>query len=233
MLATSWLPVGVLSLVVLAGPFHTIFRTKEDQRNMDCRRITQAEAHKKYPGLIPEPPPRVLAGTTREVMICGRRFVRLGQRRDRDEVILTRLRETTSDIVRAAIEQAEEARAEEAKDSVTHTPEEEAEPAPLTWYVDAFYPSLEVSAKIAVAARTELAERGERVSDRVPLLAAGDIVVLSRLPPEESYAIACKRYFAENVLTDNDAFLGLMIVDARETQLHAGVCVGGQWRWFR
>lgn len=226
---SAWIHVGLLSLTVLAGPLTGIFRSKEDQRNMDCRRLTQAEAHQRYPGLIPEPPARTLAGTTREVVICGRRFVRLGQRRGRDEVILTRLRETTSDIVRAAIEQAEAAQAEATEDR-----EAEQEPAPaLTWYVDAFYPSREVSAKIAVAARTELAERGERVSDRVPLLAAGDIVVLTRLPPQESYALACKRYFDEGALTEHDAFLGLMIVDAQETQLHGGVCVDGEWRWFR
>lgn len=208
------------AMLVLAGgafdPLPGIFRSKEDAANMDCRRLTQAEAHALYPGQIPAPAGRTLAGATTDVLACRRRFVRLGERPARDEVILTSLRETAGDIVQAALAQID-AKA----------------PGPVTWHVDAFYPSIEVAAKIAVAARTELAERGQRVSDRVPLLAAGDIAVLSRLPPAEAYPIACTRYFAEGVLKENDAFLGLILVDPRETQLHGGVCVRGEWRWFR
>lgn len=213
----SALPTAMLlALPLLAGydPLPHLFTSKDDARNMDCRRISQAEANALYPGRIPEPAGRTMAGSTRDVLVCRRRFVRLGERPARDEVILTSLRETASDIVQAAVAQA---------------PAGEK----LTWHVDAFYPSIEVSAKIAVAARTELAERGHRVSDRVPLLAAGDIAVLARLPAAESYAGACTRYFAEGVLKDGDAFLGIMIVDSRETQLHAGVCVRGEWSWFR
>lgn len=205
----------LLTVLLLAGgydPLPGVFHTKEDAANMDCRRLTQAEAHELHPGEIPEPAGRTLAGTTTDVLTCRRRFVRLGDRPARDEVILTSLRETASDIVRAAVAQAD---------------------APVTWHVDAFYPSMEVAAKIAVAARTELAERGHKVSDRVPLLAAGDIAYLSRLPPKEAYTAACSRYFAEGVLADGDALLGLVIVDPHETQLHGGVCVRGEWKWFR
>lgn len=201
-------------LASAADPMPGLFTSKEDARNMDCRRLSQADAHELYPDRIPEPPTRTIAGTTRDVLACKRRFIRLGERPARDELILTSLRETTSDIARAAVAQDPAA-------------------ASLTWHVDAFYPSMEVAAKIAVAARTELAERGARVSDRVPLLAAGDIALLWRLPPEESYAIACKRYFAEGSLKETDAFLGLMIVDPRETQLHGGVCLRGEWTWIR
>lgn len=216
----AWLAAMLLSapLPVLAGgydPLPGIFRTKEDAANMDCRRLSQTEAHALYPGEIPEPAGRTLAGSTTDVLACRRRFIRLGERLPRDEVLLTSLRETAGDIVQAALAQP---------DAVAGT---------LTWHVDAFYPSIEVAAKIAVAAKTELVERGHRVSDRVPLLAAGDIAVLSRLPPKEAYPAACSRYFAEGVLTDGDAFLGLMIIDPRETQLHGGVCVRGEWKWFR
>lgn len=204
---------ALLAVPILAGdPLPGLFRTKEDAANMDCRRMTQAEAHERYPDRIPAPAGRMLADTTTDVLTCKRRFIRLGERPARDEVILTSLRETAGDVVRAAVAQAGEE---------------------LTWHVDAFYPSIEVAAKIAVAARTELAERGHRVSDRVPLLAAGDIAVLSRLPPKDAYPIACKRYFAEGALKERDVFLGLMIVDPRETQLHAGLCMRGEWRWFR
>ena len=90
-----------------------------------------------------------------------------------------------------------------------------------------------VAAKISVAARTELAEHRRRVSDRVPVLAVGDVAVLRRLRPQEAYPLACARYFAEHVLAEKDLFLGLMIVDTRETQLHAGLCQAGVWRWLR
>ncbi|MGQ0505940.1 MAG: hypothetical protein ACT4TC_11560, partial [Myxococcaceae bacterium] len=101
------------------------------------------------------------------------------------------------------------------------------------WHVDAFYPQTAVASKIAVAARTALVEHGQRVSDRVPVLAPGDIAVLSRLSPKEVYPLACKRFFAEGALEDGDAFLAVMIIDPRETQLHAGVCRFGQWKWLR
>lgn len=211
-------PVLAAAVFLLAGtydPLPGFFHSKEDSRNMDCRRLTHAEAHALHPGQIPEPASRTLAGTTTDVLTCKRRFIRLGERPARDELILTSLRESASDIVRAA------------------TSQPAVGAGKVTWHVDAFYPSMEVAAKIAVAAKTELAERGHRVSDRVPLLAAGDIAVLSRMPPKDAYAAACKRYFAEGALGENDAFLGLMIVEARETQLHAGVCVRGEWSWFR
>jgi hypothetical protein len=90
-----------------------------------------------------------------------------------------------------------------------------------------------VASKVAVAARTTLAERGAKVSDRVPVLAAGDIALLGRMPVHEAYKAACQRYASLKVMGDNDAFLGLMLVDAQEAQLHAGVCARGEWRWLR
>lgn len=215
-------PAMLLSLSLLAGggydPLAAIVHSKEEPRNLDCRRLGQAEAHELYPGLIPEPASRTLAGTTTDVLACRRRFVRLGERAPRDEVVLTSLRQTTSDIVQAAVAGASA---------------EGSGAASLTWHVDAFYPSLEVASKIAVAARTELAERGHRVSDRAPLLAAADIAILSRMPPQEAYPAACRRYHAAGLLEKDDALLALMVVDPRETQLHAGLCRRGEWRWFR
>ncbi|APS00785.1 hypothetical protein BCY86_08915 [Pajaroellobacter abortibovis] len=74
----------------------------------------------------------------------------------------------------------------------------------MTWYVDAFYPESAVSSKIAIAARAELVERGCKVSNRVPVLAAGDISVLQSMPAKDAYSVACKRYFAERGLTEKD-----------------------------
>jgi hypothetical protein len=138
--------------------------------------------------------------------------MRAGERPPRDEAILSSLRQTVGEISQLASALA---------------------PAAVTWHVDAFYPDPAVGQKIAVAARTDLAERGQRVSDRVPLLAAGDIVILGRLAPRQAFPLACARYRDHRALGGDDAFLGLMIIDPRETKLHAGLCLRGVWRWLR
>ena len=206
----------LLSMPILAGgswdPMPGVFTTREDARNLDCTVMTEAAARDLYPGLVPPPAGRTLAGTSRDAMICRRRFVRLGERPARDEVILATLRRTAGDIVQAASAQVSR---------------------PVTWHVDAFYPDVAVATKIAVATKTELAERGQRVSDRVPVLAAGDVAVLSRMEPTRAFPAACARYVAEGVVGKDDAFIAVVLVDPRETQLHAGLCVDGAWKWFR
>ena len=207
---------SLLLVPMLAGgswdPMPGVFTSKEDARNLDCTLMSEAAAHELYPGIIPEPEARTLAGTQENAMICRRRFMRIGERPAQDEAILETLRRSTADIVQAATAQMGTAK---------------------IWHVDAFYPQTEVATKIAVATRTELAERGQKVSNRVPLLTGGDIAVLSHMEPAKAYPAACARYFAEGVLGEHDAFLAVMIVDPEETQLHAGLCTDGAWRWFR
>jgi hypothetical protein len=195
-----------------SDPSPGIFQSKEDARNLDCTRLSQAKAHELHPGEVPEVPARDLAGRSSDALVCATRIMRLGERPARDEAILSSLRQTVGGLTQIASALA---------------------PGEVTWYVDAFYPDPAVAAKIAVAARTDLAERGRRVSDRVPVLAAGDIAILGRMSPREAYPLACARYLAHQALGGQDAFLGLMIVDPRETQLHAGLCLRGQWRWLR
>jgi hypothetical protein len=192
-------------------PAPGIWHGTKESRNLECIRMSQAQAHELHPGQVPEPPPRGEPGVT-DALICTQRFLELGERKERDEVILTSLSQSVGEITDAA--------------SALGGGE-------VNWHVDAFYPQPEVASKIAVAARTNLAERGRKVSDRVPILAAGDISVLGRMSPKESYPLACARYFAEGSLREMDAFLGIMIVDERETQLHAGLCLGGRWRWLQ
>jgi hypothetical protein len=186
-------------------------QTKAQARNYDCQRMSQEEGHERYPGLVPEPPARGGNFGVKDALVCRRRLVEWGERDGRDEVILTQLKGSVDDIVRLAQSSA---------------------PEKTTWYVDAFYPSPQVSQKISIAARVGLAERGQKVSDRVPVLAAGDIAVLARMAPWKSYSVACRRYFSEQVLGAGEAFLGIMILDERESQLHAGVCLSGEWRWL-
>jgi hypothetical protein len=192
-------------------PSPGIFQSKEEARNLECTRLSQAEAHERFPGQVPEPPARETVAVT-DALVCTRRFLKIGERRARDEAILSSLRESVGDITQtaSALEEGE-----------------------LTWHVDAFYPEPAVAAKISVAAKTDLVERGRKVSDRVPLLAAGDLAVLWKMPPSQAYPLACARYFAQGVLKERDVFLGVMIVDSRETQLHAGLCVRGEWRWLQ
>ncbi|MCY1080767.1 hypothetical protein [Archangium lansingense] len=192
-------------------PAPGVWNDKSEARNLDCSRVSQQRAHELHPGEIPAPLAR-LANQESEALICTRLIMRNGERPERDEVILASLRKSVGEIAEVASALG---------------------PGKLTWHVDAFYPQPEVAAKISVAARIELAEQGRRVSDKVPVLAAGDIAVLGRMAPKEAYPLACKRYFAQRALGENDAFLGIMLIDARETQLHAGLCLNGEWRWLR
>lgn len=190
-----------------------MFATRANARNLDCTRLTQAEAARLAPGVVPEPPVRGANFAVTDALVCERRFLERGERPARDEAILSALTQDVGDLVKSAsaLETAPEA----------------------VWHVDAFYPDAKVASKISVAARTELVERGRKVSDRVPVLAAGDLVVLNRMPVQKVFPGACSRLYAEQSLEPNAVFLALMIIDAREAELHAGVCAHGTWRWLR
>ena len=211
-LCTAGLAIAAALLPACAyDPSPGITQSKAAARNLECVRLSQAQAHQLYPGTVPEVPPRGTYANT-DALTCTTRIMNGGERPARDEAILTSLRVMVGEITQLASALA---------------------PDQATWHVDAFYPRAEVAQKISVAARTNLAERGYRVSDRVPVLAAGDIAVLSRLPADRAYPLACARYFKQNALTGSDAFLGLMIIDERETDLHAGLCLQGKWKWLR
>lgn len=199
-------------LDLITDPSHAVLLGRQELRNLDCQRMTQQRAHELYPGRVPEPPPRMMALENVDALICRPRIMEPGERAPRDEVILSSLRQSVGEIIDVA-------GALGGDDTV--------------WHVDAFYPDARVASKISSAARTSLAESKRQVSEKVPLLAAGDLVVLRDMPPEKAYPLACQRYFAEKALGANDGFLAIMLLDARETQLHAGVCLGGAWRWLR
>lgn len=188
-----------------------VFKTKAERRNLDCYRLPEVEAAARFPGQVPPPPAKEIAGPTTDVLVCSKRYLDTGERKARDEAILSSLSQQVNELTESAGALA---------------------PAGARWHVDAFYPSVPVAQKIAVAARTTLAERGLTVSDRVPLLAAGDVSVLAAMLPTEAYQTGCARAFATEVLTGDDVFLGLMIVDPKETMLHGGLCMRGVWRWL-
>ncbi|MGC4120593.1 MAG: hypothetical protein QM765_39640 [Myxococcales bacterium] len=222
--ATRWL---LATAALLPGCIHDpapgLLTSKASTRSLECTRITQERAAELYPAEVPEPPARGYLGLGEtDALVCSRRFLSPDERPARDEAILSSLSESAAQIAHAVAPSGQPSAANRAG----------AEDADLLWHVDAYYPEPGVAEKIAVAARMELAQRGRRVSDRVPLLAAGDILVVGRLPARKAYPLACARYFAEHALSDSEAFLGVMILDSRETQLHAGTCVRGQWRWL-
>jgi hypothetical protein len=187
------------------------FKSRAERRNLDCYRLSQVDAAARFPGQVPPPPGKQIAGDNTDVLTCSTRYVQTDERPPRDEAILSTL---TAQVT-----------------GLTETASALVDPGTL-WHVDAFYPSLPVAQKIAVAARTLLAERGLPVSDRVPTLAAGDVAVLATLPQSDVYRIACARSYSTSVMGDGDVFLGLMIVDAKETILHGGICQRGEWRWL-
>jgi len=198
----------------LHDPAPGLLTSRSSTRSLECARVSRERAAELYPAEVPEPPARGYLGLgENDALVGSRRFLSPDERPARDEAILSSLSQAAAEIAQAAVSP----RASE----------------DLLWHVDAFYPEPAVARKIAVAARTELAQRGRRVSDRVPLLAAGDILVAGRLPASKAYPLACERYFAERALSEREAFLGVMILDARETQLHAGACVRGEWRWLQ
>jgi hypothetical protein len=198
----------------------SVFASRSEARSFDCTRTTQAEAARLAPGLVPEPSVRSGVFAKTDGMVCQRQYLTEGERPNRDEAILSTLTASVGELVRLAASVEPSLRSGHAQ-------------GPTQWYVDAFYPEPRVAAKLALSARVLLAEEGHVVFDRVPLLAALDVAVISRMPVQQSFPIACARYFVEKTLHEPQVFLALMIVDPREAQVHAGLCARGQWRWLR
>jgi hypothetical protein len=184
---------------------------KDVGRNLECVHLSEQEAHERYPGIVSEAPPRGSFIETR-ALECRARVFSYGERPGAEEALLWRLTAASGEIAKAA-------------DDPTLTD--------ATWLVEAFHSDDAMAGKIAFAAKVALANRGRRVSDRVPALAAGDVLVIARMQPTQAYPVACGRYYAEGSLSDSDVLLAVIHPDRRETILHAGVCAKGRWRWIQ
>ena len=108
-----------------------------------------------------------------------------------------------------------------------------AQAADRVWLVEANVPTAPLGTKIAFATKAALMRQGLAVSDRTVTLGAGDVDVLTRLPPLAAYPAACRRYADGGSLRPGDALLFVMVLDPRETMLHAGLCIDGGWTWLR
>jgi hypothetical protein len=195
---------------LMRDPAPGLGTTPTESRNTTCARLSEQEARRRFPGKVAEPFARGEVIST-DAMACSRRVMDLGERRAQDEAILDGLGASSAAITEAAVVHAD---------------------AGLTWLVDAYYPDPAVGAKLSFAAKTALVDRGQKVSDRLPALAAGDLQVLGPMSPWQAYRLACARWHTTLAMTDGEALLAVVVLDARETVVHAGVCRRGEWRWL-
>lgn len=185
----------------------------EESRKLVCEPTTLEVLRREHPGLIDEAKPRG-DFADRNANFCAELVFPEGTRHPRDAATLRRLAATMAEVA--------DQLADERPDAERRT-----------WLVESHYPDAAMAAKIAFAAKAALVEKGLTVSDRLPTLAVGDIDVIASMSPLEAHALACRRYFAPGRLRDSEAVLGLVVLDRRETSLHAGTCEGGQWTWLR
>ncbi len=205
-----------LALVGITGsvdPAPSLVRSKAASRQLDCARLDVESGSQAHPGQIAPARPRG-DFSDRTAMVCQERLVRPGLRGAQDEAILRELGDQTATLAGAAAASRPDL-------------------AERTWLVETHYADSDVAHKIAFATKNALVEQGLAVSDRAPTLGAGDVGVLTRLPPTEAYPAACRRYSDNGSLKPDDALLAVIRLDHRETLLHAGVCDGGSWTWLQ
>ena len=214
---TFWIFVLLYSLPSIVeearDPMDGWFASAEAAQEMDCTALSTEQAMAIAPGEVPIPSARGDFFAQRAV-ICRERLMRRGTRRARDDALLSDLRRTGADLASLVdgLDPSLKGR---------------------LWLVQAFHPDPRVAYKIGFAVKNGLMARGVVVSDRAPTLTAGDLEVIGGYPAARAHAIACTRYAASGTLKAQHALLSVVLRDSRETPLHAGVCVDGQWRWLR
>lgn len=198
-------------LPMLQDPAPGFFTSHEDARKLVCARTTFEAVRRADPGRLDEPRPRG-DFADRDLVRCETKLLDDARRDPQDRAILAGLDADAAQLAQRVRSTA---------------------PPGRTWLVEAHYPNPAVASKIAFAAKAALVERGLTVTDRAPVLAVGDLDVLSRTPPLEAHPLACRRYYAPGRLEDPDAVLALVVLDRRETLLHAATCVNGRWSWLQ
>lgn len=205
--------IGLVMLLVNPDPVPGVFRSRDHARTLECERLDAQDAARRYPGQVEPDRPRG-EFLQRSALVCTQRLMRPGLRDDRDEAILADLGPLVTDLTTGAGDIFPEL-------------------STRTWLVEAYYPSTQVAAKLAFAAKNELVARGLRVSDRAPTLNAADVDVVTRMAPQQAYPAACRRYRENGSLGAGDVLLAVVSRDPRETTLHAGLCTDGEWAWLR
>ena len=187
--------------------------SKADSKKLECFRTTTEGANRLVPGQVRNSAPRG-DFIRRSAVICTEQIMNPGDRNKHDEAILYNLEFTVREFIKFV-------------DTLDPNIKNRI------WHVETFYPNPAISTKITFAGKNALVNKGLKVSDRIPTLAAGDITVLASMRPMDAYPLACNRYFDKGSLTEDHALLGIVLLDKRETILHAGVCSSGKWRWLQ
>lgn len=203
----------LIPLVFHRDPAPGLGHSRSSSRNLDCESLSAEQGLAQRPGEVPVSKPRG-DYVERSAVICSERLLRPGLRAPRDEAILSTLDALSTEL---------------ASNAASRRPDL----AGRTWHVETFYPDAQVSAKLSFATKNALVRQGLAVSDRTPVLGAGDIDVLTRLDPEQAYFAACQRYHRTGALGEGHALLAVVSRDERETALHAGLCVDGAWTWLQ
>lgn len=215
---TFWIFVLLYTLPGVAeelnDPVDGWLPAEAEARQLECERLSIEAARAVAPGQVPGPAARGSDFFRRSAVICRGRLIPVGARRAQDDAILTTLREAADEMASAvaALERPLRDR---------------------TWMVEVFYPDSGVSQKIAFAAKNALLDRGLRVTDRAPTLAAGDLEVIGLVPPAKAYPLACTRYAMTGSVPRDRALMALVLRHPRATILNVGVCADGRWRWIR
>lgn len=197
---------------IAEDPVNEAWLGRQKARQFECERISQAEAHQRYPGDVPN---TSATGSTMmhiDALVCERHIVKDGVRSPRDEVILRNLSGEVTELSALAAASLKEG---------------------TRWKVDAYYPNPVITRKVANASRMAFAERGISVSDAPPRFTAGDVAAFRKMKMRDAIAASCERLHDTGQLDDDEAFLALALLHARESQLHAGTCYKGKFRWIR
>ena len=213
MIGTTLLLSGLMPFVAPAWPAPGLFRSRARVRRLDCERLTTETTLSRYPGEIAPEPPRG-AYAEREVVRCHPRLLPPGVRAPRVEALLRDLERHASTVAGRVGSLG-------------------ANGTARTWLVEAHDPDPQVVGKLRFALQNALLAQGLEVSDRTPRLGLADVDLITRLPPSQAYAAACRRYSENGSLGQDEALVALVNRDRRETGLHAGVCVDGGWRWLQ
>jgi hypothetical protein len=193
-------------------PAPSLLRSRSSARSLECERLPVGLAADRYPGVVAPVGPRGDL-IERSVLVCSQRMVDPELRRPADEAILSSLGEHADRMARLASLRPE------LQDA--------------TWLVESHTTNPEVDAKLSFATKNALVERGLLVSDRSPLLGFDDLDVITRMEPFDAYPAACARYAANGSLGPDQVLLAPLVLDRRETAVHAGLCVQGAWTWLQ
>src|SRR5688500_15444265 len=85
-----------------ADPAQHAWQGRQEARQVECERMSQARAHEEHPAEVPAPHMRSSALVDVDALVCGRRLLRWGERDDRDELVLSTLGSEVGSLVQQA-----------------------------------------------------------------------------------------------------------------------------------